>query len=628
MEEKRKKNRNHKKKIKIGKQITLFLCFLVFLTMLGVKIVPIWVMAQEESKSAKAAMPESERVVWVETTELDGSKKQVPVPKGFSASQVEGEMTVNGGFVIYEGNIDWDSVLLRNETTSMIAETSSQTPQTKSEEITNQPDSAKKNSLQQVNENKPEETIEQEKPEKNKELTNTESLNVENSNTLNSNATRTNTEVTNTEHTNIENTNIEAINVENANTIINEVETKENQIKENTQTNEITTTQEKDKENEATQKIENNNETEPKKEKLKEKEQENLIKIETEKVANEIAIASEEETTTCTPQEINIFTLQKSVDQYVWVPVDDVKRLYGVDSNGKLWGKLYNFNSSGRTPNNWEETDGIFHIKIKTSYRYPDIMHYKTDYDIDSKLTSYLSSQTQYELLSKEMEQNFCKMIESIEKYGGFYIGRYETGRVSSSQTSQAVVKKMNTNLANISWYNSYQISKELSKGNENVETSLMSGVLWDETLEWLQKSGAKTYTQISNSISWGNYSDSYANLRYIEKDAIEPIETEQLTSNRIIPSGSSSYTKANNIYDMAGNVYECILEVVSTRYIVRRGGDSSASGGSYPASSRINRTYPTDSNDVLRHAFATLYSGILKCCCILIRTLKCRDVN
>lgn len=626
MEEKRKKNRNHKKKIKIGKQITLFLCFFVFLTILGIKIVPIWVMAQEESKSAKAAMPESERVVWVETTELDGSKKQVPVPKGFSASQVEGEMTVNGGFVIYEGNIDWDSVLLRNETTSMIAETSNQTPQTKSEETTNQPDSAKKNSLQQVNENKPEEAIEQEKPEKNKELTNTESLNVENSNTLNSNATRTNTEVTNTEHTNIENTNIEAINVENANTIINEVETKENQIKENTQTNEITTTQEKDKGNEVTQKIESNTETEPKKEKLEEnKEQENPIKMETEKVTNDIATTSEEKTTTCTPQEINIFTLQKSVDQYVWVPVDDVSRLYGVDSNGKLWGKLYNFSSNGRTPNNWEETDGIFHIKSKTSFREPDITHYKIDIDIDSKLTSYLSSQTEYELLSKEIEQNFCKMIESIEKYGGFYIGRYETGRVSSSQTSQAVVKKMNTNLASISWYNSYQISKELSKGNENIETSLMSGVLWDETLEWLQKSRAKTYTQISDSISWGNYSNSHANLRYIKKDAIEPIETEQLTSNRIIPSGSSSYTKANNIYDMAGNVWEWTLETCATAARTSRGGNYYNKGVTYPASKRGNYAATVDYE--VRFAFATLYTGILKCC-ILIRTLKYRDVS
>lgn len=588
MESKKGKSRNNRKKIKIGRQMILFLFLLLFLTMLGVKIVPVWVMAKEETAKAKAAMQESERVVWVETTELDGSKKQVPVPKGFSASQVEGEMTVNGGFVIYEGDIDWDTILLRNEAVSAVAEASEQTLKNKSEETTNQPkSSANKKNLPQVKENKIEETIKQEESEENKEVTNTESLDVENSNTLSSNTTMTNTEmtnmeVTNTEMTNTQNTNIENINtevnnIESTNTIENEIETKENQIEENTQTNEITTTQE----NNEIQNTTNKKETEEIQEnKEQEKTSNNMLQTK-QKVEKELTVTNEEKTT-CTQQEINIFNLQKSVDQYVWVPVDDVTRLYGVDANGKLWGKSYEYDEeydedyttiieAKRIPYGWEEQNGIF---ISGFCKEP----YSLATDIS--LAQYSPSQTEYEFLSKEMEQNFCKMIESIEKYGGFYIGRYEAGRVDSSEKSQMIVRKMNTNLIFNDWNDSYLACKGLSKNNDNITTSLISGTLWDETLEWLQKSGAKTYNEILNDTnSWGNYGSEVV-FNYIKADATEPIETEQSGSN-IIPSGSSSHTKANNIYDLAGNVSEWNLGIINNKdddyyhetYDVVRGG-------------------------------------------------------
>ena len=67
-------------------------------------------------------------------------------------------------------------------------------------------------------------------------------------------------------------------------------------------------------------------------------------------------VSANAETGEITQEDINIFNLQKSVNQYVWVPVKDISRIYGVDSNGKLWGKLWNFPSSAtgsRTAYNW-----------------------------------------------------------------------------------------------------------------------------------------------------------------------------------------------------------------------------------------------------------------------------------
>ena len=41
--------------------------------------------------------------------------------------------------------------------------------------------------------------------------------------------------------------------------------------------------------------------------------------------------------------------------------------------------------------------------------------------------------------LYQELQQEFDDTIESIKRYGGFYIGRYETGNIS---TNEPVVKK------------------------------------------------------------------------------------------------------------------------------------------------------------------------------------------
>ena len=43
------------------------------------------------------------------------------------------------------------------------------------------------------------------------------------------------------------------------------------------------------------------------------------------------------------------------------------------------------------------------------------------------------------------------------------------------------------------------------------------------------------------------------------------PTETKESKQRVIIPTGSAEYTKANNIYDMAGNMQEWTTEVYST---------------------------------------------------------------
>ena len=291
----------------------------------------------------------------------------------------------------------------------------------------------------------------------------------------------------------------------------------------------------------------------------------------------------------------NVADAQKTRNQYVWIPVPDPSTFYGTDANGKKWGKIYNFststsNETGTTANNWSESNGIMSISSTTGYREPDVVRgsSSTVYDMDSRLrTLGLGAETTHEFLM-QLEKEFNKMIESVEKYGGFYIGRYETGDLNQNE---AVVQKGNTNISSQTWYTMYKKCKTLSNNNNNVVTGMAWGNQFDRTLMWLIESGAKTKEEISsNSTSWANYGK--ATFEYTNSSG--SVVTKNSGSYVRIPAGSTDYTKANNIYDLAGNVYDWTMEANSSYDRVMRGGYYYKNSNT--ARGRVN-AYPTSSS-------------------------------
>ena len=287
----------------------------------------------------------------------------------------------------------------------------------------------------------------------------------------------------------------------------------------------------------------------------------------------------------------NVETAKTTRNQYVWVPVPDASKMYGTDANGKKWGKLYNFATSssnanydeltGSYPNNWSETNGIMKITSGTSYREPDVVTKigNTAYDMDSRLkTLDLGAETTQEFLM-QLEKEFNNMIKSIEKYGGFYIGRYETGNLGEEK---AVVVKGNSDIESQTWYEMYKKCKELKGNNNKVETGMIWGCEWDRTLMWLVESGDKTKEQICDSRDWGNYNNSTG-------------EAEAGSGSKR-PTGYSESWRANNIYDLAGNVYDWTMEAWSSNYRGLRGGSYAYRGTDYPVSYR-NISTPTGSS-------------------------------
>ena len=291
----------------------------------------------------------------------------------------------------------------------------------------------------------------------------------------------------------------------------------------------------------------------------------------------------------------NVQTAQTSRNQYVWIPVEDISKFYGTDANGKSWGKLYNFttgtNSSstfdevtGTYAYNWSETNGVMSISSSTHCREPDVLK---SYDTPYYLRRYgVSEDSMLDFLLRQ-QTDFKKMINSVEKYGGFYIGRYETGDLSKEQV---VVQKGNTDIHSQTWYAMYEKCKTLSDNNNNIETGMIWGNQWDRTMMWLMECNAenpetgKTKEEvISASTSWGNYS----NATFTYTNSSGGTSTKNSGSGVIIPTGSAEYTKANNIYDLAGNVREWTMEANFTNNRVMRGGSYFNTGSTYPARNR-----------------------------------------
>ena len=166
-----------------------------------------------------------------------------------------------------------------------------------------------------------------------------------------------------------------------------------------------------------------------------------------------------------------------------------------------------------------------------------------------------------------------------VKKYGGFYIGRYESG-VPENQTTMdgesssisnvegtPVSKKGATVWSCVSYTNA-KANAESMISNEYVQTGLLTGKAWDTTCHWIEDS----LKSINDSASLKD-SRYYGNYRNFLAPANENSGTKRT-------AGFSENWKTKNIYDLAGNVYEWTSEARSSDFL-RRGGCCGDDGGS-----------------------------------------------
>ena len=150
------------------------------------------------------------------------------------------------------------------------------------------------------------------------------------------------------------------------------------------------------------------------------------------------------------------------------------------------------------------------------------------------------------------------ELVASVEDYGGFYMARYEAsyddGKPASVKSTTATIDPWTpTNGRLWNWsYSSMTACENMYASDASVVSHLPYGANWDSTLQWFKQTefGNNNALIGSNSSSWGNYDDS--SFTYGPSSTPKPSGVDT-----IINTGSTDYTKVNNIYDMAGNLWE-----------------------------------------------------------------------
>ena len=240
-------------------------------------------------------------------------------------------------------------------------------------------------------------------------------------------------------------------------------------------------------------------------------------------------------------------------NQWVWVPVETPSSLYTtVDAGIALAG------STGVKTTKYTNTIISGQTRVKpgdaNGCREPDILTDSTYGDTDERAkTAGFSSLAN---MAETMKSDYEEMIASLEKYKGFYIGRYEL---------TANGEKTGATQTSVDWYTLYKNCTTLAVGSK-VKTRMIWGLQWDATCNWLASSGFN----IIDSTSWGNYKNNTADGHGSEQN-----------------TGYSESWKANNIYDFAGNCYEITQEADNTSSRASRGGVCHVRGSLYPASYR-----------------------------------------
>ena len=213
----------------------------------------------------------------------------------------------------------------------------------------------------------------------------------------------------------------------------------------------------------------------------------------------------------------------------------------GTDYKGILYGFTHNSdNTLTLTVMDWTST---------SSYREPAVL---SSYDTQANFTNYgLGTYT-----PTLYQDAYNKMVQSVAKNGGFYVGRYEISLYTDSEDSNikyAQTKKEKNALVSTTWYAMYKYERDYAKYNTNlgVTSEMIWGSQWDQMMIFVNGKndgvGEKFYVAKSGSRESGNSSTK---------------------------TGMNTKDQVANIFDLEASRYERTQEASSSSYRVSRGGN------------------------------------------------------
>ena len=279
-------------------------------------------------------------------------------------------------------------------------------------------------------------------------------------------------------------------------------------------------------------------------------------------------------------------------NEYVWVVVP--KTLY--DNTG--------YNSNGaKKPTSSEDYSNIEYCLQQyttSTYRNSD---YSDTWVADTANEGWFADEIEYNTAKN-------KMLKSVYENGGFYVGRYEAGIATTGTNRKSntdkntdgkytVTDTMPTPITQADAYpytsvtrtQAQKLAEKVNSGNRT--SSLMFGVQWNLVLAFMAKDTTKvTDTSIltSNGIKIGNYMDNLWTIKN-EKAKYSSDYGQTFTpcpnpykkksrSSILLTTGADSSFSVQNIYDIAGNVWEWTLDYYVANYpCTDRGGECSLTG-------------------------------------------------
>ena len=292
-------------------------------------------------------------------------------------------------------------------------------------------------------------------------------------------------------------------------------------------------------------------------------------------------------------------------NEYVWVVVPRTIAVYKTTGLGKTTFTDADYTSIENDLKEYTKT-------------YRGSTSYSDTYTADDKNVGWFADATAYNNLKNSM-------LKSVYENGGFYVGRYEAGidtttgtnRTSNTDknsdgkyTMPSTVPVTKADAYPYTYVTRTQAQNLASKVNAGTKTiSLMFGVQWDLVLAFMSRDTAKinqnTLSELtSNSTTIGNYNNNLweiknVNAKYLSNGKFvqcsNPYKKES-NSNILLTTGADDSFSVQNIYDIAGNVWEWTLEKTSdtSGYCARRGGSYNNIGSAVPATfrGRDNMTY------------------------------------
>ena len=176
-------------------------------------------------------------------------------------------------------------------------------------------------------------------------------------------------------------------------------------------------------------------------------------------------------------------------NEWVWVPVPDVTVMCDT-SNTTEYTLCGTTGDTAVTTNKYSKS-GIISGKTRitpgttSDFREPDlVVGSGTEYDAsdtssDTYYKTILGKTGTKEQLAQLFADEYKAMIESVSKYGGFYIGRYELSGTVTEPT-----EKPGKTLTKTDWYNLYNACRSSKlQASDKVKTQMIWGCQWDVTM-------------------------------------------------------------------------------------------------------------------------------------------------